>query len=312
MQLENNAKLFSNKKNIDQKKIQHDINDQNNVNNSGTNTNKIDTVKIKKLFSKSNNNTLNQLSVNSIENNLSTTKSIHTSSRIISTSSVDNESPNKFNSKVILEKIPSVNECIYLLENYLTENNINSKYQTSYEKNKIIFTFNDEKIAFNFTKIIYNEKNNNPLYKDVKVYYSLNPNQDFMNNNQKILIKKKGISADSIEKLFRGDRYKKIMKPVKERLGDFYLGMSSPFYTVDKKNKMNKNHVFLSANRRKNSKKILILNRNINSGERQQPLKDYNKLRINVLDTHYNPISNFLFRDVDKNKWVSPNNFKCY
>ena len=311
MSVDRNKQLYYSRDNIEQSIILYNIKDQNNLQNSESNSHLISPVNNQKLFSKKNNYTPTRISVNSSETNLSNNKNLQKNPLTISSNSVDNITSNIFNSKVILENISSINECIYLLENYLTENNITTKYQTSNEGHKIIFSFSEEKIAFNFTKIIYNEKNTNPLYRDVKVFFALNPNQDFM--KKKIIIKKRGISPEIIEKLFRGE-YRKQIKPVKQNLGNYDLGISSPFYSADKKYKLNKNKsgdFFLNANGRKINKRKILSNEDL-SREKQQPLKDYNKFKISVLDTHYHPISNFLFREEDKNKWVSPNNFQCY
>ena len=42
----------------------------------------------------------------------------------------------------------------------------------------------------------------------------------------------------------------------------------------------------------------------------KEELKDYLKLPIRVLDTHYRPLKDHDFREDVKSKWVSPSNFK--
>ena len=53
--------------------------------------------------------------------------------------------------------------------------------------------FADEKIAFEFTKIIYTEKSKNYLYKNVKVNFSLEQNQTYL-KRQRLNNKKRGLS----------------------------------------------------------------------------------------------------------------------
>ena len=223
---------------------------------------------------------------------------------------------NQFYAKVILQNVPSHNDIIYLLENYLTENNYKIYYETSYEKDKIIFTFHEEKIAFDFTKLIYNEKNRKSSYKDIIVHLSLSPNQIYIKKNMEN--KRRGLSHESIMKLFNGDSYVKRIKPEPKIYGNINFGIKCPFFNVnDKKIKLNKN-----KNNKSFSDKNLFNKNNSTSGQGDvygyvgydgKPLKNYEKLRINVLTTHYKPISSsFVFREDNKNRWVSPSNFKMY
>ena len=100
----------------------------------------------------------------------------------------NNENP--YIAKVILENVRSLKDCIFLLENHLKANKIVTYYETNQDQDKITFLFAEEKIAFDFTKIIYNEKNRNFLYKNVKVNLSLEPNKTYL-RRQKLKKKKK-------------------------------------------------------------------------------------------------------------------------
>jgi hypothetical protein len=221
---------------------------------------------------------------------------------------------NQYYSKVIIQNVPSTNTMIDLLENYLTENNYKIYYETSFESDKIIFVFHEEKIAFEFTKLLYNEKNKNPLYKDIIIRLSLSPNQIYIKNNMEN--KKRGLSHESILKLFNGNSYVRPVKPPKKIYGNFNFGIKSPFFSIhDKINKINKNRSEKSFD---GKHKLKYLNSVPNSGDINgyvgydgKPLKNYEKLRISVLDTHYNP-SNFEYREDNKDRWVSPSNFKFY
>jgi len=219
---------------------------------------------------------------------------------------------NPYTAKVILENIRSLNDCIYLLDNYLKSNNLQTYYEAKEQDNKIIFLLADEKIAFEFTKIIYNEKNKNYLYKNVKVHFSLEPNQTFL-KKQRIKNRKKGLSFESIMHLYKGSSYVKEVKELPKILGNVKLGMKSPFYSVNLKKKkldikspINKlRNIKFSRNEAHNSIDAYI-------GYDGNPLKSYEKQKISVLDTHYNPFSNLKFREENKNKWLSPNTFKFY
>ena len=58
---------------------------------------------------------------------------------------------NPYVAKVILENVRSLKDCIYLLDNYLKANNIQTYYEAKNDLDKILFMFADEKIAFEFT-----------------------------------------------------------------------------------------------------------------------------------------------------------------
>ena len=260
---------------------------------------------------------IKDISFNNNNNNLYTLNNdILTSPKIIPNTTIKQINDNKFYAKVILQNIPSAKELILLLEDYLTEKKYKIYYETSYEADKITFTFQEEKIAFEFTKLIYNEKNRRPKYKDIIVHLSLSPNETYIKKTMEN--KRRGISPESILKLFNGNSYVKKIKPPPKIYGNINFGIKSPFYNVhQKKYKINK-----STNKGKSfSDKNLFNSINGDSvkgdingfvGYDGKPLKNYEKLRISVLDTHYNPISGFEYREDNKSRWLSPSNFKFY
>ena len=229
--------------------------------------------------------------------------------KTISTIKTLSNQDNAYIAKVILENIRSLNDCIYLLENYLKENKIQTYYETSTNQDKFIFLFAEEKIAFHFTKIIYNEKNKNYLYKNVKVTFSLEPNQTYF-KKLKNKNKKRGLSYESIMQLYQGSSYVKKVKELPKIIGNVNLGIKSTFYVISLKRKKNKYNF--------NTSKSLKFSRNYKNnieeyvGYDGNPLKSYEKQKISVLDTHYNPNSKLKFREEDKNKWFCPANFKLY
>ena len=233
-----------------------------------------------------------------------------TNSRNLTSDNVLYNYKSPFIAKVTLDNIRNKKDCIYLLEEYLKLNNIISYYEINNEQDKIIFSFYDEKIAFEFTKIIYNEKNKNSLYKNVVVHLNLFPNKKYL-KWQKLEKRKRGISFESIIKLYKGSSYTKKVKEFPKIKGNINFGLKCPFYNFNnKKYKINSNKVLGNKN---------YISRNNNKGDifgyvgyDGQPLKSYEKLRISVLNTHYNPFCNIKYRQDNKNKWVSPSNFKCY
>jgi len=231
--------------------------------------------------------------------------------RTISTIRSLTNNDNPYIARVILQNVRSLKDCVFLIENYLKSNNIQTHYETSQEQEKVIFMFADEKIAFEFTKIIYKEKSKNYLYKNVKVNFSLEQNQTYL-KRQRLNNKKRGLSYESIMQLYKGSSYVKKVNEFPKIVGNFNLGIKSPFYVVNlnrkKKNKFNTSkHTKFKRNDFYNNKNIYEY-----VGYDGNPLKSYEKQKISVLDTHYNPFSNIKYRDENKNRWLSPSNFKLY
>jgi len=192
---------------------------------------------------------------------------------------------NKYNSKVIVENIRQQKDLFYLLDNFIMENNYQKNYDLNQERDKIIITFYDEQQAFEFTKLLNNYKHKNSLYKDMRVNLALTPN-DYYNKNNFGTIKKRGISTDTIQRLFQGvGGVKREKKQFKKKLN---ILIHSPFYSLDKDHKI--------------IKKI-----------NKEGFKDYNRYKnhfpIRVLDSDYKPLRPYNFRSEEKTKWVSPTNF---
>ena len=222
---------------------------------------------------------------------------------------------NQFYAKVIIQNVPTNNDIMFLLDKYLTENNYIKNYETTYDTDKIILTFDDEKIAFGFTKLLYNEKNKNSVYKYIIIRLSLSPNQKYIKNS--IENKRRGLSYESIMKLFNGNSYVKRIKPEPKIYGNINFGIKSPFYNVNDKK--------INLSRPRNGKSLSdknLFNKNNSISKKGdiygyvgydgKPLKNYEKLKINVLNTHYKPLNSYEFREEKKNRWVSPSDFKMY
>ena len=122
---------------------------------------------------------------------------------------------NQFLQKIIIENHPSTEDLMYLLDNFLIENNYPIDFITDNEPNKISITFNDENIAFNFTKKLNLEKIKNPLYSVTNITLTLVKNENF--SPPKIIKRKKGLSIDKIERLYKGDKILNSNKTIKTK-----------------------------------------------------------------------------------------------
>lgn len=112
-------------------------------------------------------------------------------------------SKDQFIQKVIIENHSSTEDLMYILDTFLTENNYPVDYLTDNEHNKITITFNQEDIAFNFTKKLNLEKLKNPSYFNAKITLTLVQNENYI--SPKKIIKKRILPLDSIERLYKGE-----------------------------------------------------------------------------------------------------------
>lgn len=190
---------------------------------------------------------------------------------------------NKYNAKVIIENFRQSQDILYLLDVFISENNYQKNYEIQQETNKIIILFYQEDMAFNFIKILNNYKSKNNLYNDMKVNLSLTQKDNYNKYNSFGTIKRRGISTDTIQRLFQGIGGRKREK--KENKKKLKILINSPYYSLN--NKLNKSND-------KNANDIL---------------KDYNKFPIRVLDSDYQPLRVYNFRSEEKTKWISPTNF---
>jgi hypothetical protein len=173
----------------------------------------------------------------------------------------------------------------------------------------MIFFFAEEKVAIDFMKLLFQEKKYNPKYYNTKISINLmeQTKKKLPDINQKI-------AREVLRRLYYGLGYEKKEKPKKKILGNINFGMESPFYNVNKK-KMKKNRSEINSKEKNLFKKVLKEHKGDKFGYigyDGKPLKSYKTLNINLLNTSYKPISSFIVRDVDKNKWMSPMDFKMY
>ena len=196
---------------------------------------------------------------------------------------------NKYFSKVIVDNMRQTKDLNSILDKFTTENNYSRNYNIKQVNNKKIITFYNEDAAFDFTKKLNDLKQKNPLYKEMNVNLTLTPNENYNKNNFGT-IKRRGISTDTIQRLFQGiGGAKREKKTIKKKLN---VQINSPFYSPEKNGKKPTNHSY---------------------NDKFKDFKDYNKYSdkfpIRVLDSYYNPIKVYNFRSEDKEKWISPSNF---
>ena len=221
----------------------------------------------------------------------------------------NNSNKHDFITKIIIENPPSPNDVSFILENYIYKNKVSSLYKSLYELNTMIFFFAEEKVALDFMKLLFQEKKYNPKYYNTKISINLmeQTKKKLPDINQKI-------AREVLRRLYYGFGYEKKEKPKKKILGNINFGMESPFYNVNKK-KMKKNRSEINSKEKNLFKKVLKEHKGDKFGYigyDGKPLKSYKTLNINLLNTSYKPISSFIVRDVDKNKWMSPMDFKMY
>ena len=220
--------------------------------------------------------------------------------------------PKKYNfiSKVIIENAPSSSEIKYFLENYLKKSQTEIKFKYAYENGIMIFSFDDEKIALDFATNIFKEKTRNPLYLNTKINITLSEKEKI----KKLKDKEKKIAKEILRRLFYGEGYEKKEKPIKKILGNIKFGIESPFFNANQK-RIKKNFSGMMLEEKNLFKKKFNENK---EGKFKyieyddQSMRNYQKLKINNLDTSYKPPSEFKLREEDKTKWMSPLDFKIY
>lgn len=74
---------------------------------------------------------------------------------------------------------------------------------TDNEQNKLIILFYNDEIAYNFTKELNIEKIKNPAYSEINITLSIIKNENY--KPPKNLKKKKFLSFESIERLYKGE-----------------------------------------------------------------------------------------------------------
>ena len=215
-----------------------------------------------------------------------------------------------FITKVFIENPPSPNDIIFILENYLKRNNINSLYKSDYEINTMIFSFEEEKVALDFINLLFKEKKTNPHFYKTNITVNLTEKKNkvkFPDINNKV-------AKEVLGRLYYGCGYEKKEKPKKKIYGNFSFGIESPFYYVNSK-KIKKSMSESNSKEKNISSRILKEHKGDKFGYvgyDGKPLKSYKNFKINVLNTSYKPMSKFILRKDDKKKWMSPLDFKMY
>lgn len=326
----NNISSSNLSKNLNEiKEEKYPYKNYNNNNNYNYNSNLNSNPNVYNSYKSLNTKNINLVSndrygVTNSNNSFSENDNVMQSTNIPLKKNIINISGSKFFSKVIIENLASPKKAISLLERFLLQNNYDTNYGVDEGRDRIEFTFCEEEIAFNFTKLIHQQKSRTPSFYNIDVHLSLIPNKNFLKGGDSPS-RRRGLSPDSIQRLFNGlgviSKNKEEKKMFKIN-GNLDLGISSPFlYPHEKKKLRAKNKsVVLTENNKKNNNDINekgILNDKSNSnnyennGFEGEKLKDYTRLPIRVLDTFYSPKpKKYFLRPEERERWVSPSNFK--
>ena len=303
-----------------QKRINNDIlyrNNQTLQNNSLSYSNQLDYLPtISSSYKKSplnilNNNNklyLKKIKIKSPDLKHSLKNSLFNQKKIPNISQIK-QTKKEYISKLIIENPPSPNDIKYVLQNYLKKNRSEIEYKSFYENNTVTFSFEDEKIALDFAKIFFHEKRTNPLYLNTKINLTLSEKEKL----KKLKEQERKIEKEVLRRLFFGEGYEKKEKPKKKILGNINFGIESPFYNINRK-RIKKNFSEIM----KEEKNLFKQKFSEHKGDKfgyvgydGQPLKNYQKLKISILDTSYKP-PEFKLREENKSKWMSPLDFKIY
>ena len=204
-------------------------------------------------------------------------------------------STSQFVQKLIIQNHPSTENILYTLEHFLSENNYETDYVTDNEPNKLIILFYNDEIAYNFTKELNYEKTKNPAYSDINITLSIILNENY--KPPKNLKKKKFLSFESIERLYKGETLyqKPNNKKAKTRRNFENIGKMILSNSYSNNNVISNIYFFfiflgfgipykIGQNKNKNKQDDL------SKSQRIGPL-------------------NIKFREVNKERWVSPTNF---
>ena len=216
-----------------------------------------------------------------------------------------------FLTKIIIENPPSSEEITFILENYIKITRCEFKYELFYDINYMIFTFEEEKIALDFMKLLFQEKQSNPRFQHTSINIQLSKKK----NISKLPEINNKIAKGVLKRLYYGIGYEKKEKPKKKFLGNVQFTIQSPFCYKNPK-KMKKNISELNSNEKNFFHKKL---KDINIGNKfgfiefnENYFKDNKKFGINLLNTTYKPLAKVIVREENKNKWMCPLDFKMY
>ena len=209
-----------------------------------------------------------------------------------------------FITKVIIENPPSPNSVVFILDNYLKKEKYEAKYKLYNDINTMIFIFEEEKVALDFMKLIFQEKKTNPYYQFTTINVILSEKK----RNSKFLDVNNKIAKEVLQRLYYGIGYEKKEKPKKKIIGNIQFSIESPYYNPNTK-RMKKNFSDLNALEKN------LFNKKFEKSKIENYFsfgKNNKKFNINLLNTSYKPPYKVIVRDVDKAKWMTPLDFSIY
>lgn len=190
-------------------------------------------------------------------------------------------SNSQFFQKITIENFPSKEDLLYITESFFKDKNYFPKIFSNNNNKKVIsFILDNEDFAYNFTMKLNKEKFSNPSYENTNITLTFEQNKNYKKDDKK---NKKKLTNENINRLYKG------INPNENK----------------KKNEFNNNN---------NKKSVYEDNKNllVFPYAEEFKIKDINiKNKTNKLSDNepYQPKSNFKFREVNKNKWVSSKEF---
>ena len=270
---ENNNNEINNNENknneINNNEINNNENNNNEINNNENNNNEI------------NNNEINNNEINNTNNNNNNNQNKIIDDKNNTSKSDKNDllnSNSQFFQKITIENFPSKEDLLYITESFFKDKNYFPKIFNN--KKTISFILDNEDLAYNFTMQLNKEKFSNPSYENTNITLTFEQNKNYKKEDKK---NKKKLTNENINRLYKG------INPNENK----------------KKNEFNNNN---------NKKSVYEDNKNllIFPYAEEFKIKDINiKNKTNKLSDSepYQPKSNFKFREVNKNKWVSSKEF---
>lgn len=221
-------------------------------------------------------------------NSLSSVTSETQSSMSIQVRKVDTD----FSSKITIMNFPSRSEVMATLEDFIKRNGYPNDYYTENKDNCLTIVFPIDKEALDFVKKLNEKKTRNSYYKNMVVTMELIPNQSLIQSIKQKKKQKNQLSQQSIERLYKGTSPCQLNKKKKTYL-------STPYRSIQDKEMIE----------RKVNKKRWVVNTDFNlfAGSPAEASKRY--IDNFVGGTPSDPPVTYNFREVHREKWVSPTNF---
>jgi len=261
-----------------------DVNKSINLNNNSNDNIENNNIENNNIENNNNENNNNSIDNTNNNNNDNQNKTIDDKNNNTSKSNNNNllNSNAQFFQKITIENFPSKEDLLYITESFFKGKNYFPQiFSNNKDKKTIYFILDNEDFAYNFTMKLNKEKFSNPSYENTNITLTFEQNKNYKKDDKKI--NKKKLTNENINRLYKG------INPNENK----------------KKKEFNNNN---------NKKSVYEDNKNllVFPYAEEFKIKDINiKNKTKKLSDNepYQPKSNFKFREVNKNKWVSSKEF---